>query len=382
MSATRLRRRHALLGVSPALLGLVAACSSGGSQAAPTAAPSRPAGAATSAAGSAAGATTAAPSATPAPELVYVFSNSAPHITVVNATTNQIAQSKDVPDFKAWGTSDDNNHYDGKHVWLGHRNPDTDDAEVLLIDLDNLDVAQRIPLGKEKTTIYIGKGSRRNQVWCSKHASGQVAIVDSKTYQVLEIKDVPVNGGVACDMDVMMGPDGVERAFVPTDTGDTTIAINTATREVVQTFTHTKGIRPYMLTVSPDGKYVWVQERGSDGQIVLDSVTLQPVKQVPTAKGAFMNTFTPDGKVSLVGHNADTRVVAVDAATFQTVKEIEVGTNAQIVAVTASGRSAYAIATRESFVAAINTANWQVTQKVQLPNNPAFVFTRRPDLVR
>jgi DNA-binding beta-propeller fold protein YncE len=372
----KLRRRHVLLSAPPAILAL-AACSSGGATAAPTSAPTR------AASGTVSGAATGATAtATPTPELVYVFSNSAPHITVVNAASNQIVQTKDVPDFKTWGTSDDNNYYDGKNVWLGHRNPDTDDVEVLLIDLDTLSVAQRIPLGKDKTTVYIGKGSRRNQVWCSKHASGQVAIVDSKTYQVLEIKDVPVNGGVACDMDVMMAPDGVERAYIPTDTGDTTIAINLATREVVQTYNHTKGIRPYMLTASPDGKYVWVQERGSDGQIVLDSVTLQPVKQVPTGKGAYVNTFTPDGKVSLVGHNADTRIVAVDAATFQTIKDVEVGTNAQVVAVTPSGRAAYAIATRENLVAAINTANWQITQKVQLSNNPAFVFTRRPDLVR
>lgn len=367
-----MRRRAALLSLPPALAALPAACSPGaGPAASPTSAPTS----------AAAGGVTAA-TGTPAPDLVYVFSNSAPHITVIDSSTNKIVRTKDLPNFKVWGTSDDNNYYDGKYVWLGHRNPDNDDVEVVLIDLDGLEVAQRIPIGKDKTTIYIGKGSRRNQVWAAKHASGQVAVIDSKTRQVLEIKDVPVNGGVACDMDVGTGPDGVERAFVPTDTGDTTIAINTATREVIQTYNHTKGIRPYMLTVSLDGKYLWVQERGSDGQVVLDVQTFQLVKHVPTGKSAFVNTFSPDGKMSYVGHNADTRVVVVDANTLQTVKEIEVGTNAKIIAATPNGRAIYAIATRENVVAAINTANWQITQRIQLPEAPEFVFVRRPDLIR
>lgn len=366
----RLMRRRAALLAGPSTLGaLAAACSAGASpSSAPTVAPTTRA--ATAPVGAAASATAARP------ELVHVFSNSSPHITEIDAATNKITRTKDVPNLGVWATNDDNCYFDGKNAWLGARNPDNDDVEVMLLDLDSLDVARLIPLGKDKTTVYIGKGSRLGQLFISKHASGQVAVVDTKTFQVLEIKDVPVNGGVACDMDVGTGPDGVERAFIPTNNGDTTIAIDTRSRQVIQTHDHAKGSNPYMLTVSPDGKYVWVQERNSDGQVILDALTLQPVKQVTTGKSAFMNTFSPDGKLSYVGHNADTRVVVVDAATFQNVKDIEVGTNAKVVAVLPNGKAIYAIATRENIVAAINTANWQVTQRIQLAEAPEFVFIR------
>jgi len=323
---------------------------------------------------------TAAPAVAPAPprpELVHVFSNSPPHIVEIDATTNRITRTKDVPNLGVWATNDDNCYWDGNNAWLAARNPTNSDVEVFLLNLDTLEVGRRIPLGKDATTVYVGKGSlSKNQLVVAKHASGEMVVIDTNTFAVLDTKAVPVNGGVACDMDVATGPDGIERAFIPTDTGDTTVAYNTATREVIGTFTHTRTVRPYMLTASPDGRYVWVQERTTDGNSVLNAQTMQLVQHVPTGKGAFVNTFSPDGRLCYVSHANDTRMVVVNAAPpFALVKEIEVGTNAQVTAPLASGRAVYTIANRESSVAAISTANWAVT-KIQLPENPAFVFAR------
>jgi hypothetical protein len=359
------RRREALFGAAPALAALTAGCELAGQQAAaptPTNAPAAP-----------------GPSPTTArPETVLTFSNSPPHIVEINATTNQIVRTKDVPNLGVWATNDDNCYYDGTNVWLGARNPGTSDVEVFLLNLDTLEVGRRIPLGKDTNTVYIGKGSlRTNQLWIAKHGSSEVAVVDTNTMAVLEIKSVPTNGGVACDMDVITGPDGIERAYIPTNNGDTTFSINTATRQVETVYEHTRGVSPYMLTCSPDGRFIWVQERTTDGNLVLDYKTLQPVKHVPTGRGAFVNTFSPDGRLCYVSHSQDTRMVVVEAnPPFNLVKEIEVGTNAQVTAPLASGRAVYTIANRESSVSAISTANWAVTAKIQLPENPAFVFAR------
>jgi DNA-binding beta-propeller fold protein YncE len=360
-------RRVLLATVTPALGVLAAACSMGGQEAASVATQTAPR-----------PASTTAPAVTPTPakpELVYVFSNSSPHISVIDVATNRVTRTKDIPNLGVWATNDDNCYWDGKNAWLGARNPSTNDVEVFPLDLDTLEPTRRIPLGKDATTVYVGKGSRLGQLFVSKHASGQMAVIDVKTFQVLDMKDVPVNGGVACDMDVAVGSDGIERAFIPTDTGNTTVAYNTQTREVIGTYTHAAGVRPYMLTASPDGNRVWVQERTTDGQLVLDTKTMQPVKHVPTGKSAFLNSFSPDGKLSYVGHNADTRMVVVDAAALTTVKEIEVGTNAKDMAVLPSGRQVYVIATRENFVAAVNTSNWAITAKIQLPENLEFIYT-------
>lgn len=362
----KLPRRRALYGAPAGLAALTAACSPG----TPAAAPPTP---------TVARPTTPAASPTVArPELVHVFSNSAPHIVEIDAATNRIARTKDVPNLGVWATNDDLCFWDGQNAWLGRRDPGTNDVEILLLNLDTLEVGRRIPLGKDMTTVYISKGSlKKNQLFVSKHASGQMVVIDTRTFQVLDTKDVPVNGGVACDMDVATGPDGIERAYIPTDTGGQTHAYNTDTKEIVATFTHPSGVRPYMLTSSPEGRYVWVQERTTDGNRVLDGRTLQEVKHVPTGKSAFVNTFSPDGKFTYVSHANDTRMVVVDAnPPFNVVKKIEVGTNAQVTAVLPSGRAVYTIANREAQVSAISTANWAVTAKIPLPENPAFVYVR------
>src|SRR5688572_10370122 len=112
------RRRSALLGAAPALAGLTAGCELGGQQAAAPTPSSAPAAA-------------AATPTTAAPELVWTFSNSPPHIVEINAVTNQIVRTKDVPNLGTWATNDDNCYYDGTNVWLGARNPNTSDVEVL-----------------------------------------------------------------------------------------------------------------------------------------------------------------------------------------------------------------------------------------------------------
>src|SRR5438034_409371 len=99
-----MRRRAALLATPSPLLALTAACSAGASpSSAPTAASTARA---TTPAGAAAAATAARP------ELVHVFSNSSPHITEIDAATNKITRTKDVPNLGVWATNDDNCYFD------------------------------------------------------------------------------------------------------------------------------------------------------------------------------------------------------------------------------------------------------------------------------
>ena len=55
-----------------------------------------------------------------------------------------------------------------------------------------------------------------------------------------------------------------------------------------------------MLRVSPDGKYVWVQEAVSNMNEILDSQTLQVVNAQPVGKVPTTNAWTPDGRQSWV----------------------------------------------------------------------------------
>lgn len=307
---------------------------------------------------------------------VIVLSNSSPHVTMIDARAHQVVRTTDIPQMTAWTWNDDNNAYDGKYLWLGLRNPDTSDVEVLLLDLDTLQVSRRIPLGQDRITLYIGKPSRHGTILVSKHASGELASISPSSFAVDAVK-LPVNGGVACDVDVVTtGPGTLERAFVPTDNGNTVLSIDSTSRQVVASAAFA-GSRPFMLTASPDGSRVWVQERTGNSMTVLNARTLDVVRRIPTAQTPIIGTFSPDGRVHYTGHAGDVVVIAHDTTTFRELWRARVGSNPDKVGVHPNGAFVYATASREGLLAVIEARTGKVVARVPLGTNPTGLFVRR-----
>lgn len=310
---------------------------------------------------------------------LFAFSNSSPHISVIDTATHSVVQTADIPDFTSWTWNDDNNFFDGENLWLGTKDPDTNEVAVLLLNLETLAVTDRIPLGTDDVTLYIGKPSREGTVFVSKHASGQVAAIDIDSHEVLDIKDIPVNGGVACDMDVAVGSDGIERIFVPTDNGDTVLALDSKTLETLATYTGEPDTRPFMLTAATTKDQIWVQERNTNANLVLDATTLEVIERIPAGEGVIMNSFSPDEKLSYLGHTRDVIVSVIDAETLDEVQRIDVGNNPQKLAVHPNGQFVYAVLIKEGSVAVIATDSWQVETRIPLGTNPTTVYMHSAD---
>ena len=307
---------------------------------------------------------------------VIVLSNSTPHVSVIDTRTHQVVRTADIPQMTAWTWNDDNNAYDGRYLWLGLRNPDTSDVEIILLDLDTLQVSRRIPLGKDSITVYIGKPSRHGIILVSKHASGELVSINTSSFAVDTVK-LPVNGGVACDIDVVTtGPGTVERAFVPTDNGNTVLSVDTVSKQVVGTVPFA-GTRPFMLTASPDGSRVWIEERTGNSVTVLDARTGDIVRRIPTAQTPIIGTFSPDGRVHYTGHAGDVLVMAHDTGTFRELWRARVGSNPDKVGVHPSGAFVYATVSREGQLAVIEARTGKVVARVPLGTNPTGLFVRR-----
>lgn len=314
---------------------------------------------------------------------LFVLSNSSPQVSVINAETRKVVKTADIPNFTSWSWNDDNNYFDGKDLWLGMINQNTSDAEVVTLNLDTLQVTNRISLGKEKYFLYIGKPTKDGRLLVAKHGSWQVAVIDPKAHQVLKYVDVPTNPGTkgapplfaVCDIDTATGPDGVERSFYPTWQGTTVVSLDTKTLQPLKTADFPAGSNPWMLTVAPDGR-VWVQEGGSNSNSILDPITLAVLKRVPTGKFPVDATFSPDGRYGYVLHGGDPVISVIDTQSLVEVKRIEVGTNPQGAVVHPNGKYVFAILTKEASVAVIETASWTVTGRIQLGANPTGVFLR------
>jgi YVTN family beta-propeller protein len=308
---------------------------------------------------------------------VIVLSDGRPTVSVIDAASQRVVRTADLPDMPpwTWTWNDDNNYYDGTYLWLGRRNPATQAVEAVLVDLNTLRVAREVPLGTDKATLYIGKASRDGTVWVSKHASGEIAIIDRRTFAV-QMLAIPVNGGSACDIDLAAPPDGIERAFVPTDAGNTVLSIDTATRRVLGARPF-PGTRPYMLTASSDGRQVWVETRTGNSVAVLDGQTLRPLAEVPAARRPIVGTFSPDGRLHFVGHADDTVVVAYDTQTYREVWRAHVGAYPEKLGVHPAGTFVYAILTKERAVAVIDARTGRVVQDIPVGTNPVGIFVRR-----
>lgn len=339
--------------------------------------------------GGAPSATTAAPASASAPAAaakaqIFVFSNSSPQVSVIDGESRKVLRTAADLGIKSWTWNDDNNYFDGKDLWLGTRDPDTSEATVILLDLDSLTIDDRIPLGKEATTLYIGKPTKDGLVFVAKHASWQMAVIDAKTHKLMKYVDVPTNAGTTgkapqwavCDSDSATGPDGITRIYYPTSFGTTTVAIDAATGAVLKTQEHPAGSRPCMLTVAPD-KNVWVQECDGNNSAILDPVTLEVIKRVPSGKYPVVAAFSPDGKYAYIGHGTDPIVQVLDTKSFAEVARVQVGTTPDRIASHPNGRWLFAEVSKEASVAVIDTTTWTVAERIPLGTNPSGIFARR-----
>src|SRR5712692_7407097 len=277
----------------------------------------------------------AAPATQPPRAQVIVLSNSSPHISVIDAETNAVVRTANLPQMTSWTWNTAKNYYDGKNLWLGMRTPATNDVEVVLLDLDALQITHRIPLGQDRINLYITAPSRTGKLFVAKQGSGQLAIIDVKTYTV-----------------------------------------ETTSLAVLETLSFPEKTQPFMLTATPDGRRLWVQE-AAGGTLVVNGLTLQPVwNRIPMGQTPINNVFSPDGKLSFTGHNSPV-VVASDTQTFEEVWRAQVGVNAQKLGVHPAGTFVYAIVTNEGAVAVLEAATGKLVKRISLGTNPTGIYVRR-----
>lgn len=308
---------------------------------------------------------------------IIALSNSRPNITVIDAETNRVIDTANVSDMTTWGWNDDNNYFDGEHLWVGMLNPNNNAAEVALLNLNTRQIDRRIPIGKETITVYIGKPSRTGNLLVAKQGSRQLVVIDIKTRTVQRTIDLPMgNGGVACDVDVGTALDGKERAYVPGLAGNRVVAIDIATLQVAQTLDFPEGTKPFMLTVARDGRRLWVQEQAGNSNVILNGMNLLMVARSPAGAAPITGTFSPDGKLHFTGHRGDPIVIANDTETFAEVWRTRVGARPEKLGVHPNGRFLYAALAGEDAVVVLEAATGHLVERISLGTTPVGLFVR------
>ena len=293
---------------------------------------------------------------------ILVFSNSSPHVTAIDILTEEVSRTGDLDGLATWAWNDDNNYFDGRHLWLGTLNPAAGTAELVTLDVDSLAISNRIPLGSEAEGVFLGKARQDGSLLVSKMAAGEVLTVDTATQEVTNtFSDVPLHGGVLADADLSIDAEGVERFVYPTWEGDRVVSIDPSSGAVLATAESKKGGHPTRLTASPDGS-IWVQESGKHTVAVYEPSALELVKRFQTGTEPILGTFTYDGSYAYTGHADDNFVQVVDTADLRALAHIRVGLNPQMVAVRPDFTRIYAMLTDDQAVAVVYQQDWEANR--------------------
>jgi YVTN family beta-propeller protein len=76
------------------------------------------------------------------------------------------------------------------------------------------------------------------------------------------------------------------------------------------------GRLPHQMAVSPDGKYVAVNNRMANTTSIIDPIALKEIIRIPVGKQPHGISFSPDGKMLYVAHEKDNYIAAIQTGTW------------------------------------------------------------------
>ena len=100
--------------------------------------------------------------------------------------------------------------------------------------------------------------------------------------------------GAALLAGLWAGPAGAFTAYVSNEKDNTMTVVDTATMQVVKTVP--VGQRPRGITISHDGKFVYLCASDDDTVQVIDTATLEVVGTLPSGPDPELFVLSPDGK--------------------------------------------------------------------------------------
>ncbi len=96
------------------------------------------------------------------------------------------------------------------------------------------------------------------------------------------------------------------------------------------------GRMPHQLSVSPDGKFVAVNNRMANTTSVIDPVAMKEIVRLPVGKQPHGITWSPDAKTLFVAHEKDTYISRFEAGTWKSLPPLMVGVPQHVLTMSAA----------------------------------------------
>jgi YVTN family beta-propeller protein len=120
-------------------------------------------------------------------------------------------------------------------------------------------------------------------------------------------------------------PAAANRVFVSNEKGNDVTVLDSDTLEVIGTYP--VGARPRGITISPDGKELYVCTSDDDLVRVFDPATMKELHTLPSGPDPELFVLHPSGNPLYIANEDDNLVTVVDTKTHKVLAEIPVGSN-------------------------------------------------------
>ena len=160
------------------------------------------------------------------------------------------------------------------------------------------------------------------------------------------------------------------KVFVSNERSNDISVLDSETWEVIDSFPG--GNRPRGITLSPDGKHLYVCASDDDTVRVFDAETYEPLWTLPSGPDPELFVLHPTGNPLYIANEDDNLVTVVDVETRQVLAEIPVGVEPEGMAVSPDAK--YIINTSETTNMAhfINADTFEIDYNVLVDQRPRY----------
>jgi YVTN family beta-propeller protein len=233
-----------------------------------------------------------------------------------------------------------------------------------------------VPTSAAETT------ASRWSFYVTNETSGDLSIIDGKTYRVLEtvplgkrprgIQAAP-NGPhlyIALSGSPIAPPGTDESKLPPPDrTADGIGVFDGKTRTLLKVL---RGVTdPEQVAVSADGKRIYVASEDAGKAVVLDADSGKQIADLDVGGEPEGTALSPDGRHIYMSSEADHRVSVIDTSTNRVIAQIEVGLRPRGIAFSHDGRRAYVSGEADGTITVIDTARQEAVQTFHFENKAA-----------
>lgn len=183
---------------------------------------------------------------------------------------------------------------------------DLSNSELVVIDAKANAVVDRIAIPHGARSVGVRPDGAYAYVTGWYGSQSTVSIVDTSTWTISSTFEIQAEEGADAEViDVAFTPDGRTAYFGSNGIGDSSVwAIDTQSLQQVATIA--AGGLPESLTVSKDGKYLYVANLSGDNISAVDTATNEVIRSIPVGDGPTDIAVTHDGGTAYVTYlNSD-----------------------------------------------------------------------------